>query len=354
MLTCCVAVEQINRRKLEHVQHILEDTGCDRGRRDFEQIALRHRALPELDLNEVDSSLSFLGRKLRFPLLISSMTGGDDERLITANRNLALAAEHCGVALAVGSQRVQFKQDAARASFDLRPLAPNALLLANLGAVQLNLGFGTTEAQEALSTLDADGLFLHLNPLQEAIQPEGDVDFSGLADRIGQLNEELNSPILIKEIGCGLSRMDAELLFARGLRFFDVAGRGGTSWSRIEHHRRQPLIDDDLGLLFQDWGLPTPRALMELAPLRERGATLIASGGIRDALDMLKSVILGASLVGMAKPFLEPALESAEAVIARIESLERAFRIGMFLLGCRTLHDLHGNEDLLLDPPELR
>jgi isopentenyl-diphosphate delta-isomerase len=337
-----------NHRKIEHIDILRRDPETDRAAAAFDALRLRHRALPEINLDEVDSSVSFLGKKLSFPLLISSMTGGDHDLLRRVNRNLAEAAERCGVAMGVGSQRVMFTRPEARASFDLRPVAPNALLFANLGAVQLNKGFGIPECNAAVDLLHADALYLHLNPLQEAVQPEGDTCFRGLADRIGDVARDLPVPVMVKEIGCGLGLPDAELLFARGIRFLDVAGSGGTSWSRIEHHRRQEVLPDDLGLLFQDWGIPTPLALQELAPLRARGAVLLASGGIRNALDMVKALLLGASLVGMAKPFLEPALQSADAVVARIESLRLAFRTALFLLGCRSLRELHNNDDLLL------
>ncbi len=335
-----------NDRKLQHIDILRADPGADRAGSHFDALRLRHRALPEIDLADVDPSVSFLGKKLSFPLLISSMTGGDHEVLRRVNRNLAEAAERCGVAMAVGSQRVMFTHPEARASFALREVAPKALLLANLGAVQLNLGFGLRECQAAVEVLGADGLFLHLNPLQEAVQPEGDTCFAGLAARIGQMVRELPVPVLVKEIGSGLGLADADLLIAQGVRILDVAGSGGTSWSRIEHHRRAAADPGDLGLLFQDWGLPTPLALRELAPLREQGVTLIASGGLRSALDMVKSIVLGASLAGMAKPFLEPALDSADAVVRQIESLRRAFATAMFLLGTPTLRELRGNDSL--------
>jgi isopentenyl-diphosphate delta-isomerase len=250
--------------------------------------------------------------------------------------------------MGVGSQRVMFTHPEARASFDLRTVAPRALLLGNLGAVQLNKGFGLSECEAAVEVLQADGLFLHLNPLQEAVQPEGDTSFRGLAPKIGSIQEQLSVPVIAKEIGCGIGLPDADLLYAQGIRLIDVAGSGGTSWSRIEHHRRQETRPDTLGLDFQDWGIPTPTALRELAPLRNRGVTLLASGGVRNALDMVKSIVLGASLVGMARPFLEPAMESADAVVERIEELRRAFHTAMFLLGAETLADLQGREDLIL------
>lgn len=342
--------DSTNRRKVEHIDILNRDPETDRQGREFDRIHLTHRALPELNLDEVDPSVTFLGKKLSFPLLISSMTGGDDALIRTVNRNLALAAQHCRVAMGVGSQRVMFTHSEARTSFALREFAPDALLFGNLGAVQLNKGFGIRECREAVEVLGADALYLHLNPLQEAVQPEGDTCFKGLAAKIGQINKELPVPVLIKEIGSGISVPDAMLLQANGIRFIDVAGSGGTSWARIEHHRHNDP-ENDLGLLFQDWGIPTPAALRALAPLTESGdLTLIASGGIRNALDMVKSIILGASLAGLAKPFIAPAMESPEAVIAKIESLRNTFRTAMFLLGIPTLARLRKNDELILAP----
>ncbi|GGB83006.1 isopentenyl-diphosphate delta-isomerase [Marinobacterium zhoushanense] len=338
--------DQTNDRKIEHIRAIEQDPATDRDARYFDRIHLTHRALPELNLADVDASIDFLGRRLSFPLLISSMTGGDHELVRNINRNLAQAAEHCGVALAVGSQRVMFEQPAARESFALRALAPTTALLANIGAVQLNYGFGIEQAREAVACVGADGLYLHLNPLQEAVQPEGDTDFSAIADKIGEIQRNLQVPVLLKEVGCGLSPEDIALGYAQGVRYFDVAGSGGTSWSRIEHHRRGD--GSDIGLRFQDWGLPTPLALMRAEPWLER-ATLIASGGLRDGIDMAKSVILGASLCGMAAPFLRPASQSVDAVIEVIERLRREFVTAMFLLGMPDVAAMRNNRALIVE-----
>jgi len=336
-----------NNRKAEVLSIIQDDPDVDRRGRGFDAIRLRHRALPELNARDVDSSVSFLGKRLSFPLLISSMTGGDHDVLRRINRRLAEAAETAGVAMGVGSQRVLFTHPMSRSCFELRDAAPKALLFANLGAVQLNYGFELAHAQQAVDCLQADGLYFHLNPLQEAIQPEGNTDFSSLAEKIGRIAAGLSVPVLLKEVGSGLSRADVELALQQGVRFFDIAGSGGTSWSRIENHRRRPFISDDLGLTFQDWGIPTPQALRDLAPFRDR-VTLIASGGLRSGLDMAKAVILGASLCGLAAPFLTAAAESTECVLETIERLRREFTTAMFLLGVRTVDALRGEESLIL------
>ncbi len=344
-----MACDLTNQRKIEHLNILQQDEQINRCKRYFDRIYLSHRALPELRFAAIDTTTTFLGKPLAFPLLISSMTGGEHELTERINKNLALAAEATGVAMGVGSQRVMFANPEARRSFDLRQYAPSALLCANLGAVQFNYGFTHTHCQDAIDVLDADGLFLHLNPLQEVVQPEGDTNFSGLAAAIGQVAAQLATPVIIKEIGTGLSRCDVERLLAQGLRYFDVAGSGGTSWSRLEYHRGH---DDQrtLGLTFQDWGIPTPVALEQLRPLGDR-ITLMASGGMRDGIDMVKALILGARLCGIAAPFIPPAMESADAVIRVIERLRLEFTTAMFLLGIATTADLIGNRQLILDWP---
>jgi len=339
-------LDPTNARKGEVLGILRDDPDSDRRRGYFDAIRLSHRALPEMALSDADTSVVFLGKRLSFPLLISSMTGGDSDQLRTINRRLAEAAEAAGVAIGVGSQRVMFTHPAARSSFAVRKWAPKTLVFSNLGGVQLNYGFGIEHCREAVRVAGADGLYFHLNPLQEAVQPEGNTDFSGLADRIGAIAAELERPVVVKEVGAGLSLEDARLLLKRGIRYFDVAGAGGTSWSRIEHHRTGATNAEGLGMVFQDWGLPTPLALRQLRPLLGK-AILIASGGLRTGVDMVKAMVLGASLCGMALPFLAPARESTAAVIATIERIRREFRTAMFLLGQRKADALVANESLL-------
>jgi len=340
--------DPVNERKIQHIRIIDADRDVDRRMYYFDALRLRHRALPELNLEEVDTTTEFLGKRLSFPLLISSMTGGDHDLVRTINRNLAVAAETAGVAMGVGSQRVMFGSPEARRSFMIREHAPSALLFSNIGAVQLNHGFTVDMCREAVEVLDADGLYLHLNPLQEAVQPEGDTDFGGLSARIIHLASSLEVPVILKEVGAGISREDAALFRGTPVRIIDVAGSGGTSWSRIENHRSEgTATTEGLGVVFQDWGIPTPVALRELAPFRDE-FKLIASGGIRSGVDMAKAVILGASLCGLASPFLKPATESSDAVLAVIERLRVEFVTAMFLLGARCVDDLQGNESLVL------
>ena len=338
-----------NDRKLEHINIVNADAQVDRNKNYFDKIQLVHRALPELDFHEVDPSVTFMGKQLSFPLLISSMTGGDQEIVQRINKNLAIAAEETRVALGVGSQRVMFTHSKARASFEIRQYAPSILLFANLGAVQLNYGFGLDQCRESVQAVGADALYFHLNPLQEVVQPEGDVNFSGLAEKIGDIARQIDIPIIIKEVGAGIGPKDVELLIAQGIRYIDVAGSGGTSWSRIENFRRDEDKRDDLGLLFQDWGNPTPLAVRAMRPFASK-VSLIASGGIRSGIDIAKSLILGAQLCGLAGPFLKPAMESPEAVIQVIKRLEREFKTTMFLLGIKRAGELQLNDSLMWNP----
>jgi isopentenyl-diphosphate Delta-isomerase len=337
---------RLNERKHDHLRILADDPDSDRRKFYFDEIRLKHRALPGIDLASVDTQTEFMGKTLSFPLMISCMTGGVGDDLRRINRNLAIAAEATGVAMGLGSQRIMLADGAASSSFRLRPFAPHALLLGNLGAVQLNNGITPADCKKLVDETGVDALYLHLNPLQEAVQPEGDTDFRNLAERIGEVVDALDVPVIVKEVGAGIGPEDAEKLISAGVRFIDVAGAGGTSWSRIESHRDQ--TDCSPGILFQDWGLPTPDALRLLHPYRTQ-VTLVASGGIRSGIDMAKAMILGASLCGIARPFIDHAMESPESVIGFIKSLQNQFKTAMFLLGIEKVSELVDNPALILD-----
>ncbi|MEM1183164.1 MAG: type 2 isopentenyl-diphosphate Delta-isomerase [Acidobacteriota bacterium] len=331
-------------RKLEHIELSL-DRRIQLDARFFDALAFEHDALPDVDLASVDLSCEFLGKPLRSPLLVSCMTGGTGDAM-AINRRLAEAAEHCGIAVGVGSQRKAIEQPDTASTFEVRQAAPTAPLLANLGAVQLNYGFGVAECRRAVDMIGADALALHLNPLQEAIQPEGQGDFRGLVPKIGHLVEELEVPVVVKEVGCGISGRTGAQLYDMGVRYFDAAGLGGTSWARIEAARAQ---DRDLGEFFADWGVPTPVSIQQLAAVGD-DVFVIGSGGIRSGVDAAKAIALGAGLVGMAQPFLPGAMQSTEAVIEAIERTERELRIAMFCAGAQNLEALR---DVLLKPKAL-
>ena len=320
-------------RKLEHIRLALEER-MQLGRNFFDDYRFDHAALPEIDLDHVDAGVDFLGRRLAAPLLISSMTGGT-ETAGQINRNLAAGAEQAGVAVGVGSQRKALEDPTKADTFRVREVAPSAVLLANLGAVQLNYGMGVRECREAVEMIGADALILHLNPLQEAIQPEGQCNFAGLLPKIGAVVREVGVPVVVKEIGCGISEATARALAAQGVRIVDTAGVGGTSWARIEAQRAGDL---EIGELFAGWGIPTPESIHQLRQVE--GLTVIASGGVRNGLDVAKAIALGADLVGMAYPFLAPATVSPDKVAGKVRRTVRELKICMFCLGVKTISEL--------------
>jgi isopentenyl-diphosphate delta-isomerase len=324
-------------RKAEHIRLAL-DPRMQLGASVFDDYHFGHAALPEIDMAEIDLSVDFLGKRLAAPLLISCMTGGT-EAAGRINRNLAAGAERTGVALGVGSQRKALEDPAQAETFQVRAVAPTTPLLANLGAVQLNYGMGVRECRQAVDMIDADALVLHLNPLQEALQPEGQTNFSGLLPKIGAVVRELGAPVVVKEIGCGISGATARALAAQGVRIVDTAGVGGTSWARIEAQRSGDL---DLGELFAGWGLPTPLSIQSIQEVRQAAGitTVIASGGVRNGLDAAKALALGADLVGMAYPFLAPATESPDHVAEKVRRIVQELKICLFCLGVKTVAEL--------------
>ncbi len=320
-------------RKAEHIELAL-DRGTQADHRYFDEWSFEHRAAPEVDRAEIDTSVEFLGRTIAAPLLVSCMTGGT----AVANRintNLARAAEQRRVAVGVGSQRKAIEQGDHVETFQVREAAPTVPLLANLGAVQLNYGFGLAECRQAVEMISGDALVFHLNPLQEAIQPEGQTDFSGLIEKMGAIAGELDVPVIAKEVGAGISGATARALADAGVRIIDTAGQGGTSWARIEARRAEDL---EIGELFADWGIPTPESIRAVAEVP--GVTVIGSGGLRNGLDVAKALALGADLAGMAFPFLEAATESPERVVERIGRIVHELEIVMLCVGARTIADL--------------
>lgn len=321
-------------RKLEHIELSL-DRRIQLDARYFDALAFEHDALPDVELEKIGLECSFLGKPLRAPLLVSCMTGGTGDA-VSINRRLAEAAEHCGIALGVGSQRKAIERPETVSTFRVRHAAPTIPLIGNLGAVQLNYGFGVAECRRAVEMVEADGLALHLNPLQEAIQPEGQGDFRGLVAKIGHLVDELGVPVVVKEVGCGISGRTGRALYDAGVRHFDAAGLGGTSWARIEAARAD---DREIGELFADWGIPTPVSIRQLAALAD-DVYVIGSGGVRSGVDCAKAIALGADLVGLAQPFLRAAVVSTRAVIEAIERTIRELRIAMFCAGAADLSAL--------------
>jgi isopentenyl-diphosphate delta-isomerase len=324
-------------RKAEHIKLALNER-MQLERNFFEDLVFEHNALPEIDFEEIDTSVTFLGKRLSAPLVISCMTGGTGEAT-RINRNLAGAAEEEGIAFGVGSQRKAIEDPVQAASFEVRDVAPSIPILANLGAVQLNYGFGVDECRRAVEMIGADALVFHLNALQEAIQPEGQRNFKGLLPKMVDVARQLEVPVIIKEIGCGIAESTARELASAGFRILDTAGMGGTSWARIEGARAR---DAELGERFAGWGVPTTESIRRLAAIED--VTLIGSGGVRNGVDVAKAIALGSDLVGLAYPFLQVANESRERVIEKIRRVVLELKICMFCSGARSIKELQSVE----------
>ncbi len=320
----------VSSRKDDHIRINLDKDVSSTITTGLEFIRLQPRALPEINLDDVDVTTSLFGKIINAPILISSMTGGTDEAQ-KINRVLAEAAQTCGVAMGVGSQRAAIENPALGKTFNIRSYAPDIVLFANLGAVQLNYGFGVEECRRAVEMIGADALYLHLNAVQEAVQPEGNTRFSGLLKKIETVCRHLDVPVFIKEVGWGISGEDAVRLAGAGVAGIDVAGAGGTSWSQVEMHRIEEPYRAHIAAAFHGWGIPTARSIRMV---REAVPELMifASGGLKDGVDAAKCLALGASLCGFASPLLKTAAVSTEATARMINALQQEIRICLF--GC--------------------
>lgn len=320
-------------RKSRHLDICLEEDVASRLETGLAHVRLHHDALPEFALEDVETAVDFLGHRLRAPIVISSMTGGT-ARAGTINRNLALAAERAGVALALGSQRAAIENGALLDTYDVRRVAPHVVLFANLGAVQLNYAVRVADVQRAVAAIAADGLYLHLNPLQEALQPGGDTNFRDLAPKIAAVVRALEVPVIAKSVGSGIGVRTARRLLELGIAGIEIAGAGGTSWARVEG-KRAGGARERIAEAFGGWGYPTAEATAALRAAFPQ-TTLVASGGVRSGVDVAKVLALGANAAGIALPFLMPATRSAEAVHETIEEFILTLRIAMFASGSRT------------------
>lgn len=323
-------------RKNDHLDIVLGGRATSRAKTGFDDISFEHVALPELDMDEIDLGTQFLGKRINAPLLVSSMTGGP-ARAASINENLAKACQALGLALAVGSQRVAIENgDLAGLGAELRRHAPDIPLLANFGAAQLNLGFGLDEARRAVDMIGADALIIHLNPLQEAVQPEGDRNWRGLFSRIEALAAQLDTPLVVKEVGAGISARLARRLVDAGVAVIDVAGAGGTSWAAVEAERAKDARQAAIGKAFAEWGIPTAQAIMEVRAACP-DACIIGSGGLRNGLDAAKAIRLGANIAGQAAGVLQAATVSAEAVVEHLSISMAQLRVACFCTGSANL-----------------
>lgn len=331
-------VAPIDQRKADHIKINLEQDVRSALTTGLENVHFIHEALPEVDLNRVDPGLVLFGRRLSAPILVSSMTGGTSDAG-TINLRLAEAAQEVRVAMGVGSQRAALEHPEQAATFQVRRVAPDILLFANLGAVQLNYGYGVDECRRAVDMIQADALYLHLNPLQEAVQDAGDVNWAGLAKKIEEVCAKLPVPVIAKEVGWGISERTARLLSDCGVSAIDVAGAGGTSWSQVEMYRAPDEFTRQLAATFVGWGIPTADSILNV-----RRATpdmpIFASGGLKDGLDIAKCIALGATLGGMAGQFLKAAAISTENVADTMKLTKRQIEVTMFACGAGRLDEL--------------
>ncbi len=332
-------VAPIDQRKSDHIKINLEKDVRSALTTGLEKYHFIHEALPELDLDRVDPSLSLFGKRLEAPILISSMTGGTEEAG-EINQRLANAAQEMKIAMGVGSQRAALENPRETPTFSItRKAAPDILLFSNLGAVQLNYGYDIDQCRKAVDMIEADALILHLNPLQEAVQDAGDTNFEGLSKKIEEVCRKLEVPVIAKEVGWGLSERTAKLLADCGVSAIDVAGAGGTSWSQVEMHRAPDEFTRSLAATFVGWGIPTAESILNVRKVMP-DMTIFASGGLKDGLDIAKCIALGATLGGMAGQFLKAAAVSTEKVVEMMKLTKRQIEVTMFACGVEKLEGL--------------
>ncbi|HLR64779.1 MAG TPA: type 2 isopentenyl-diphosphate Delta-isomerase [Pseudogracilibacillus sp.] len=335
--------KDINVRKTEHIRLCLTDAveGVNKTT-GLEGISFIHNALPEIDFHDISLETSFLNKPLKAPFLVSSMTGGSD--LATEiNKNLALAAEEKGWAIGLGSTRALLESTAHEESFLIREYAKTVPVIANLGAVQFNYGYGLKECQEIVDRTGADSLVLHLNSLQEVVQDGGDLNFKDLLPKIEEVCKGLSVPVGAKEVGFGIDGTVAEKLYDAGVSYIDVAGAGGTSWSQVEKLRSEDALRKAAAEAFNDWGLPTKDCIVSVKSKLPK-APIVASGGMKTGVDAAKAITIGADLVGFARSLLQAATESVEAVMKVMEQIEFELKMTMFGIGAQNLTELQNTK----------
>lgn len=342
--------EDLGTRKARHLEICVdsEHYRVEFGKTGFDGVSFVHRSLPEVSEAEIDTTVDFLGSRVRIPLFISSMTGGSDAAY-QVNKQLAEAAQIAGVPVGMGSIRILFRKPEVISHFQLKRLAPDVPVIANIGAVQVRDTAADT-IFELVKRLEVQAIAVHLNPAQELFQPEGDRDFRGILTAIARFCERSPVPVIVKETGCGIRPDEVGKLLDAGAAWVNVAGAGGTNWVAVEAYRLDPQ-EEAAAREFDDWGTPTALILAALglrdAPSRGR---VLASGGLRTGMDLVKALALGASLGGYALPFVrEVAASGAEGVAALIRRFERVLRSAMTLTGCRTVADLR-RTPLLFSP----
>lgn len=329
-------------RKSSHIKICLEkDVEAHTIKTGFDDIYLVHTSLPEINTVNIDLSTHFCGKKLSAPIVIEAMTGGTKQSK-EINSLLAGAAESLGIAMGVGSQRVAIENPELTDTFKIvREKAPNAFLIANIGAAQLAKGFGLREVKIAIDMIEADALAIHLNPLQEAVQPEGEANFAKVIEKIRELTNSIDIPIIAKETGAGISAEVAKNLESAGVKCIDVSGAGGTSWAAVEYYRATKARDaqrQSIAKAFWDWGIPTAVSIVEVS--KSTALPVIASGGVRTGMNVAKAIALGADLAGMSLPLLKPAFVGQEKILKTLKMLIEELKTTMFLSGAKSISDL--------------
>jgi isopentenyl-diphosphate delta-isomerase len=333
---------QTQNRKADHIRISLEkDVQARHATTGFEDVLLVHQALPEIDRGEIRLHTGVFGHKFSAPIIVGAMTGGT-QQAAKINQSIAEAVEELGLGMGVGSQRAAIERPRLESTYRVvRKKAPSAFLIANIGAPQLVQGYGLNEAQKAVEMIEADALAVHLNPLQEAIQPEGEACYAGVFPRLEKIAEKLQVPVIIKETGAGICAEIAKKLEHAGVKGIDVSGLGGTSWAAVEYHRATDAKDEShqhLGKVFWDWGIPTAVSVVEVSASTK--LTVIASGGVRTGVDVAKALALGASLASMAAPILRPATGGSQRVKDALRAWIEELRTAMFLLGTSSVNEL--------------
>lgn len=331
--------EGINKRKTEHIRLCLTDNveGVNKST-GLEGISFIHNALPEINFADIDTGTRFLDKPLKAPFLVSSMTGGS-ELAAKINQNLAKAAEEKGWAVALGSTRALLESDTHQESFLIRKYAPSVPLIANIGAVQLNYGYGAEECQRIVELTGADSIVLHFNPLQEAVQDGGDLNFENLLPKIEKVCSAVNVPVGAKEVGFGIDGTIAKKLYDAGVSYIDVAGAGGTSWSQVEKLRSNDPLKKAAAEAFNNWGIPTKDCIVSVKSALE-DVPVVSSGGMKTGMDAAKALTIGADVIGFARKLLEAATESDKAVIETMDQIELELKMTMFGVGASTLDEL--------------
>lgn len=338
-----MSANDIKKRKESHLDIVLSrEVEAKKETTWLEYVYLVHRALPEIDLGDVDTTTTFLGKRLNAPILIDCMTGGL-EKGAEINMSLARISKRLGVGMGVGSQRAALENPDLRRTFEVvREEAPEIFVMANIGGAQLSKGLRPDDVIKCIEMVRADAIAIHLNPLQEAVQAEGEPYYKGVLRKIEEIVGSVGVPVIVKEVGCGLSREVVALLDSVGVSAFNVAGVGGTSWPGVESLRSTELNKLDkgeIGKLFWDWGIPTAAAILEARSVTDK--PIIASGGIRTGLDIAKSIALGADLAALALPVIRKLLkEGEEAAYSYLSRVVEELKLAMFLTGSRRIDEL--------------